>query len=60
MSKAQNSSNQEQQQQGRALAEWVSFGIASFILVAIAGLVVHQWLTKAVTSYLSPNRKRHH
>jgi uncharacterized protein (TIGR02588 family) len=46
MSQTQNSSNQEQQQQGRSLAEWVSFGIASFILVASAGLVVHQWLTK--------------
>ncbi len=33
-----------QQEQGRPLAEWVSFGIAAAILLAVAGLVVYYWL----------------
>ncbi len=30
----------------RSLAEWVTFAIASFILAAIIGLVLYNWLTK--------------
>ncbi|MBE9193516.1 TIGR02588 family protein [Gloeocapsopsis crepidinum LEGE 06123] len=44
MSQGQQSPDQEQQK--RSLAEWVSFGIASFILAAIAGLVIYEWLVQ--------------
>lgn len=30
----------------RNLAEWVTFSVSFFILVAIAGLVVYSWITK--------------
>lgn len=35
---------EEQGGQGRSVAEWVSFGIAAAILLAVAGLVVYYWL----------------
>lgn len=36
---------QDQQAQGRSLAEWVSAGIAAAILLAVAGLVLFVWFT---------------
>ncbi len=33
-----------QHEQSRSTAEWVSFGIAAAILLAVAGLVVYYWL----------------
>jgi uncharacterized protein (TIGR02588 family) len=30
----------------RAFAEWITFAIASFILAALIGLVLYNWLTK--------------
>ena len=33
------------QQKPRSLAEWVSFGIASFILAVVIGLVIYTWTT---------------
>lgn len=44
MTEGQQSPDREQQK--RSLAEWVSFGIASFILAAIAGLVIYEWLVQ--------------
>jgi uncharacterized protein (TIGR02588 family) len=34
----------QEQQRGRSLAEWVSFGIASAILLAVVGLVIYDWV----------------
>ena len=34
----------DQGAQDRSLAEWVSFGVAAAILLAVAGLVVYYWL----------------
>jgi len=39
------------QKQGRSLAEWVSFGIASSILLALVSLIIYDW---AVTSQAAP------
>jgi uncharacterized protein (TIGR02588 family) len=39
------SGQQNQQQQGRSVAEWVSFGISTAILLAVAGLILFWWLT---------------
>jgi uncharacterized protein (TIGR02588 family) len=36
---------QDQQEQGRSLAEWISFGIATAFLLAVAGLVFFVWFT---------------
>ena len=36
---------QGQQQQGRSLAEWVSFGVATALLLAFAGLIRFYWFT---------------
>lgn len=38
-------SNQSAQQDRRSPAEWTTFGIATVIVAAIAGLVVWDWLT---------------
>lgn len=38
-------SNQSAQQDQRSPAEWTTFGIATVIVAAIAGLVVWDWLT---------------
>ncbi|MBD1827020.1 TIGR02588 family protein [Microcoleus vaginatus GB1-A2] len=38
-------SNNEQQQK-RTFAEWVTFAIASFILATLVGLVLYNWVTK--------------
>jgi len=46
MSQGQQPPDREQQQQERSLAEWVSFGIASLILAAIASLVIYEWLAQ--------------
>jgi len=34
-----------EERQGRSLAEWVTFGIATMILLIITGLVIYDWLT---------------
>jgi len=38
-------SNQSSQQDQRSPAEWTTFGIATVIVAAIAGLVIWDWLT---------------
>ncbi|MGL5062116.1 MAG: TIGR02588 family protein [Microcoleus sp.] len=38
--------NNNEQQQKRTPAEWVTFAIASSILAAVIGLVFYNWLTK--------------
>jgi uncharacterized protein (TIGR02588 family) len=40
-----SSSKQPEPKSRRSFAEWISFGIATLILVAIAGLVIFDWLT---------------
>src|SRR6476620_1959466 len=39
-------SEQKQEKPPRSLAEWVTFGIATAILSAIAGLVIYTWVTQ--------------
>lgn len=46
MNQPQNFSSQNQQRPKRSPAEWVTFSIASFILIAVSGLVVYKWITK--------------
>lgn len=46
MNQPQNFPNQNQQQPKRSPAEWVTFSIASLILIGVAGLVVYKWMTK--------------
>lgn len=41
-----DSSPQVEQKPPRSAAEWISFGIALFILAGIVGLVVYKWLTQ--------------
>ncbi|NJP09733.1 MAG: TIGR02588 family protein [Leptolyngbyaceae cyanobacterium RU_5_1] len=41
-----NSPTETVKRPSRSAAEWVTFGIASLILAAIAGLVVYGWATK--------------
>ncbi|MBW4512740.1 MAG: TIGR02588 family protein [Scytonematopsis contorta HA4267-MV1] len=46
-SDSNNNSNQEEQQPPkRTPAEWVTFGIASLILLGVMGLVGYSWITK--------------
>jgi len=40
------SENNNQQQQKRTPAEWITFAIACFILFTLIGLVLYNWLTK--------------
>ncbi len=39
-------SHSSQEKPSRSLAEWTTFGIASTILGAIAGLVIYAWVTE--------------
>lgn len=47
MNQAEDSATPEQQRQGRSPAEWITFGIASFILMVVAGLVIYEWVNKS-------------
>ncbi|HEY9749970.1 MAG TPA: TIGR02588 family protein [Allocoleopsis sp.] len=44
MNQSPANSQQPQNPLHRSLAEWITFTIASLILLAIAGLVVYEWL----------------
>ncbi len=44
LSSTSNPNSDEHQDQGRSLAEWVTFGIATAILLAIVGLVIYDWV----------------
>lgn len=46
MSQSQADSQSPKQPFHRSPAEWITFTIASLILLAIAGLVVYEWLAK--------------
>lgn len=46
MSQGPANSEQPQSPLHRSPAEWITFTIASLILLAIAGLVVYEWLAK--------------
>jgi uncharacterized protein (TIGR02588 family) len=39
-------SHSSQEKTSRSIAEWTTFGIASTILAAIAGLVIYAWVTE--------------
>ncbi len=49
----------EQQQQKRSLAEWITFGAASFILAVVVSLVCYIWINdKQEPSVLSVSTKQ--
>lgn len=41
-----DSANRKEQRPSRTLAEWVTFGMASLVVSAIAGLVIFNWATE--------------
>lgn len=51
MSQATQAANtsRTQEQHGRSLAEWVTFGVAALVLIAIVSLVIYDWVATPAT-----------
>lgn len=43
------SKSRPQEQHGRSLAEWVTFGVAALVLIAIVSLVIYDWVATPAT-----------
>ena len=42
-----NQPSEDKQQQKRTIAEWITFSVASLILIAVVGLVSFTWIKKS-------------